>query len=258
MDYQDSRPTLRRRAGNRLWKFSALLPHAKWHSDEYQRIYMYHVRKTAGTSIAFAFMRLAGANPYLIENRLSRFAFAQANGYRYVAHDTDLVHQGKYFFGFGHAPAYVVDPPEVGTFKFTILRDPVDRVVSLYRYLACPDADSSFSITARTEERRWATEGFDRFLDKIPPYHLTNQLHMFSRSSSVNEAVDYLNNLDIVLRTETLNCGLLRLQEALNLRFTLRRERPSLFPFTPTDAQRDRLNDLLRLELEMLCQIDIS
>ena len=99
----------------------------------------------------------------------------------------------------------LLSPPEVGTFRFTVLRDPIDRVVSLYRYLACPDADSSFSLTARIEERRWAIEGFDRFLDQIPPYHLTNQLHMFSRSSSVNEAVDYLNKLDMVLRTERLN-----------------------------------------------------
>ena len=215
MDHQGSRTTLRRRVGNRLWALSALLPHTEWRSGEYQRIYLYHVRKTAGTSIAFAFMRLADADPYLIEKSLSRFAFAQSNGYRYVGHDAELINQGNYFFAFSHAPAYAVDPPGVGTFKFTVLRDPIDRVVSLYRYLACPDADSSFSLTARIEERRWAIEGFDRFLDQIPPRHLTNQLHMFSRSLSVNEAVDYLNKLDMVLRTERLNHDLARLQEAL-------------------------------------------
>jgi hypothetical protein len=258
MDHQGSRTTLRRRAGNCLWALSALLPHTEWRSDEYRRIYLYHVRKTAGTSIAFAFMRLADADPYLIDNRLSRFAFAQINGYRYVAHNAELIHQGNYFFAFSHFPAYVVDPPEVDTFKFTILRDPIDRVVSLYRYLACPDADSPFSLGAPIEERRWAIEGFDRFLDQIPPHHLTNQLHMFSRSLSVNEAVDYLNKLDMVLHTERLNRDLTRLQEALNLHFMLRRERPSLLPFTPTNAQRDRLNDLLTPEFEMLRQIDVG
>ena len=256
LNHQSSRTTLRRHVGNRLWALSAMLPHAEWHSDEYRRVYLYHIRKTAGTSIAFAFMRLAGVDPYLIENRLSRFAFAQTNGYRYVAHNEELIRQGKYFFAFSHFPAYVVNPPKVGTFKFTVLRDPVDRVVSLYRYLACPDADASFSLTAPIEERRWAVDGFDRFLDQIPPYHLTNQLHMFSRSLSVNEAVDCLNKLDMVLHAERINCDLTRLQEALNLQFSLKRERRSLFHFTPTDAQCDRLNELLRLEFEMLRQID--
>ena len=256
MDYELPRATLRRHAGNRLWALSAMLPHAEWRNNEYRRVYLYHVRKTAGTSVAFAFIRLSGADPYVIENRLSRFTFAQTNGYRYVADNAELIRQGKYFFAFGHVPAYVVSPPEIGTFRFTVLRDPIDRIVSLYRYLACPDADSSYSLTARNEERRWATEGFDRFLDQIPPYHLTNQLRMFSRSSSVNEAVDYINKLDMVLHTERLNHDLSRLQEALNLQFSLGRERPSLLPFTPTNAQRDRLNDLLRLEFEILRQID--
>jgi Sulfotransferase family len=256
MDYQPSRRTLRRRVGNQLWDLSALLPHTEWRRDEYRRVYLYHVRKTAGTSVAFAFMRLAGADPYLIEKRLSRFAFAQANGCRYVAHNEELIHEGNYFFAFSHVPAYVVEPPNVGTFRFTVLRDPIDRVVSLYRYLACPDADSSFSLTARMQERRWAMEGFDRFLDQLPPYHLTNQLHMFSRSASVNEAVDYLSKLDTVLHTERLDRDLSRLQKDLNLQFSLGRERPSLLPFVPTPAQRDRLNDLLRPEFEMLRQID--
>lgn len=254
----DPRTPLRARAANRLWALSALLPHSRWQHNEYQRIYMYHVRKTAGTSIAFAFMRLAGADPHAIEHRLSHFAFAQSHGYRYVANDPTLICDGSYFFAYGHAPVYAINPPEVGTFKFTVLRDPVDRIVSLYRYLARPEADKSFSLKAPIEQRRWAMGGFDRFLDRIPPYHLTNQLYMFSKSASVNEAVDCLNRLNIILRTERLNGDLNRLQEALNLRFLLGRERPSIRSFTPTDAQRDRLYGLLNLEFEMLRQIEFS
>lgn len=252
----DPRPPLRERAADRLWALSALLPHSRWQHDEYRRIYMYHVRKTAGTSVAFAFMRLAGADPHAIEHRLSRFAFAQSHGYRYVANNPILICKGGYFFAYGHAPAYAINPPDAGTFKFTVLRDPVDRIVSLYRYLASPEADTSFSLKAPTEQRRWATGGFDRFLDRIPPYHLINQLYMFSKSASVNEAVDCLNRLNIVLRTERLNSDVHRLQEALNLQFSLGRERPSIHSFTPTNAQRNRLHDLVNLEFEMLRQIE--
>lgn len=256
MDHQGSNITLRNHVGSRLWALSALLPHTEWHHAEFRRIYMYHVRKTAGTSILFAFMRLAHTDPYLIERRLSRFTCAQCNGYRFVALNEYLIRHGSYFFAFSHAPAHTINPPEVGTFKFTVLRDPIDRVVSLYRYLACPDTDSSFSLKAPIEERRWAMEGFDRFLDQIPHQHLTNQLHMFSKSSSVDEAVTCLNTLNMVLRTERLDHDLDRLQEALNLQLSLGKERSSLLPFTPTEAQRSRLYDIVQPEFEMLRQID--
>lgn len=252
------RQVLGERAGNILWRLSALLTRTSWHHEEYRRIYMYHVRKTAGTSMAFAFMRLADTDPYLIERRLARFTFAYSNGFRYVANNPTLIRQGNYFFAHGHAPEYAVDPPETGTFKFTILRDPIDRVLSLYRYLAQPEADLSFAMTAPDEQRRWAMEGFDSFLDQIPSGYITNQLHMFSRSGSVDEAVECLGKLNMVLRTERIDLDLARLQEALGLQLSLSRQRASLFSFTPTDAQRDRLHDLLKLEFEMLRQIDES
>jgi Sulfotransferase family len=256
MDHQGSRERLRRRAANRLWTISALLPHNRWRHDEYCRVYLYHVRKTAGTSIAFAFMRLAGSDPHRIEHKLSRFAFAQSNGYRYVANNAALISGGSYFFAYSHEPAYQVNPPTVGTFKLTILRDPIDRVVSLYRYLARPEADLTFSLVAPLEERRWAMEGFDRFLDQIPRRHLANQLYMFSESLSVDEAVDHLNRLDMVLRTEQLDRGLRYLESILNLQLSVGRERSSRLSFTPTDTQRNRLYDLLKPEFEMLRQID--
>jgi hypothetical protein len=252
-----SNSRLKARTADRLWVLSTLLPHVRWHQGEYNRIYMYHVRKTAGTSVAFALMRLAGTDPNVIERRLAHFSFAQSHGYRFVAHNAALVSQGSYFFAFSHAPAYAVSPPQSDTFKFTVLRDPIDRVVSLYRYLASPESDSNFSIRAPIEHRRWATEGFDRFLDQIPPWHLSNQLKMFSESASVDEAVDRLSRLSMILRVEQLDRDLRRLQEALNLRLSLTRERSSVLSFTPTDAQRDRLRDILKLEFEMLRQVNL-
>jgi hypothetical protein len=255
VDHQGYSITLRNRAGCWLWALSSLLPHVNWQHGEYQRIYLYHVRKTAGTSLAFALMRLSSTDPHLIDQRLSRFYFAQSHGYRFVANNEALIRQGSYFFAYSHLPAHTIKPPAVGTFKFTVLRDPVERVVSLYRYLASPNADSSYSHKAMSEERRWATDGFDRFLDQLPGEHLTNQLHMFSESSSVDEAVDCLNRLDLVLRTEYLDRDLDRLQVALDLRFELTRERSSLLEFTPTEAQRARLHDMLTPEFEILRQI---
>jgi len=228
-----------------------------WSHGEYRRIYMYHIRKTAGTSVAFAFMRLSELDPHLIEERLARFSFAQGNGYRFVV-GPRLIRQGNYFFAGNHSPCYLIGLPQTGTFRFTIVRDPVDRVISLFRYLAGPSADSALASKAPMEEIRWASDGFDRFLDRVPSFHLSNQLYMFSESGSVDEAVDRLGGLDMVLRTERLDCDLPRLESALNLSLSLSRERVSLFPFAPTSAQRDRLQELLAPEIEVLRQLRLT
>lgn len=248
------RPVLRF-SGNTVWTYSALAPHRKWHFEGYDRIYLYHVRKTGGTSISFAFMRLSGVDPHVIERRLSRYTFTQANGYRYVGDgNLTLMRRGDYFFSFSHEPEYSVELPE-NTFRFTILRDPINRVVSLYRYLASSSADSLFHLKAPVAERRWAMKGFDEFLDQVPLPHIANQLYMFSQSGSVDEAVDRLGKLDMVLRTENLDHDLCRLERALDLQLPLTKERTSLLPFAPTTEQRDRLRDLLADEYGMLRQI---
>jgi hypothetical protein len=245
---------IKRAAGKRFWALSGLLTHGAWMHDEYKRIYLYHVRKTAGTAISFAFMRLSG-DPHIIERRLSQFTFAQNHGYRYVV-SASLIRQGRYFFGYSHHPAYVVDPPASGTFKFTVLRNPVERVVSEYRYLANETADYGLKRGARAEERYWGREGFEKFLDTVPRHFITNQLYMFSKSGSVDEAVARLSGLDLVLQTEQLDRDLGRLEDALQLRLSLSRERVSVVDFEPTEAQRSRLEDLLQPEFEILRQIN--
>ena len=247
---------VRRAVGSSLWRLSGLLTSDIWMHDQYERIYLYHVRKTAGTAIAFAFMRLSG-DPRIIESRLARFTFAQGHGYRYVV-SASLIRQGKYFFGYSHHPAYNIDPPKVGTFKFTVLRNPIDRVLSEYRYLANSAADIGLSDGAAADERLWASKGFDEFLDNVPPHFITNQLYMFSKSGSVDEAVECLGQLDMVLQTEHLERDLGHLEGALNLRLQLSRERVSVFDFKPTEAQLYRLAELLRPEFEMLRQINSS
>ena len=245
---------LKRSFGKSLWGISERLTHAPWVHDEYRRIYFDHVRKTAGTAISFAFFRLSG-DPYIVERQLARFTFAQNNGYRYVWGSAALICQGKYFFAASHHPAYTVHPPGDGTFRFTILRDPIERLVSEYRYLASGAADYGLRRGAGPALRRCASEGFDNFLDVVPRRLLTNQLHMFSESGSVSEAVDRLGKLDVVMRIEEFGGDLPRLEAALQLRLSLARERSSFFHFKPTESHRSRLEDILQPEYEMLRQI---
>lgn len=248
---------LKRSFGKSLWGISERLTHAPWVHDEYRRIYFDHIRKTAGTAISFAFFRLSG-DPDVVERRLARFTFAQNSGYRYVWGSAALIRQGKYFFASSHHPAYTVDPPGDGTFRFTVLRNPIERLVSEYRYLASGAADYGLRRGAGSPLRRCASEGFDNFLDVVPRHFVTNQLHMFSESGSVSEAVDRLGKLDMVMRIEELGGDLQRLEAALQLRLSLASERASVFYFKPTELQRSRLEDILQPEFEILRQIRSS
>src|SRR5664280_1262648 len=165
----------------------ALITHSsnEFIAGDYDRIYFHHVRKTAGTSIVHAFYSLSGSDPRSIEQSLRWFAFTRRGGMGFVQNDAKLIRQGRYFFATSHLPNYIAHPPADGMFSFTALRDPVNRVVSLYRYLRSSHSDNGFVFGALDEERMWAKGSFGKFLDVLPRETLLNQLYMFSPSGSI-------------------------------------------------------------------------
>ncbi len=191
------------------------------------RVYLFHIRKTAGSSLCSAFDGVEG-------------------------------------FESAHSPAWLVEVPEEA-FTVTILRDPVSRVVSYYRYLLWaidhpdahglePDIDAivaegalidgglRFSIDQirklKTESsvrelgvgqfaRRLLARrsGFDGFLARVPPRKLLTQLHMFSRRFDPGEAAENILECDEVLFTESFSEGLNRLGGRLGVDLEERHER---------------------------------
>jgi hypothetical protein len=99
------------------------------------RIYHYHVRKTAGTSLDSSFWGLGGAVVEAASRREVTEAIEPNEPHRrFVRHDPALIAQGDYFYASSHLPMHqVIVPPD--TFTVTILRDPAARVISYYRYL---------------------------------------------------------------------------------------------------------------------------
>ena len=100
-------------------------------------------------SILYAFYGLAG-DPYNIEEQLKYFRFAVRSGYRFVGMNPRLIRDGRYFFASSHLPKHQIVLPPSGTFHFTALRDPVARVISLYRYLSNAGADSAYAVRRST------------------------------------------------------------------------------------------------------------
>jgi hypothetical protein len=191
----------------------------------WQRVFHHHVRKTAGTSLNAAFWSIAG----LDLARLGRRQQARGRGLTIVRHDLRRIAEGDWFYANAHTPAHQVTLPPA-TFTVTILRDPVARVRSLYRYLRWARDDPRAHeldpyYTSLQEEAAWLGAGFTDFLERTPPEHLERQLWMFSPTGDRAEAVERIAAVDAVCFTESFADDLATLGRRLGLRLALRRER---------------------------------
>jgi len=220
--------------------------------DGSRRVYCHHIRKTAGTSLYLSFLALGGEDPMDVWRRItaSRLSRTVSGQYGFVANNRRLLAEGAYLFGRSHRPA-ADQPLPPKTFTVTILRDPIDRVRSYFDYLVDGDPpDSPGRVSDR--ERSLARDGFDAFVERVPPGDLLNQLAMFSTRFDVSEAVDRIAACSSVWFTEDFAGGLAGLAHRLELPLTPHRARATGTRTILSEAQRERLRTHLEPEYELL------
>lgn len=230
----------------------------------YRRVYHFHVRKTAGTSLNAAFWALGGLDLRAMADRQE----AEGNGLRFVRGNPRLIEAGDYFYANSHQPAHALTlPPD--TYTITILRDPAARVLSYYRYLLWarrnPDAreeepfidevvaESSFLDRRFSLRRREAS--FRDFLDRAPAEHLLAQLHMFSASFDPAEAAAKALACSATCFTETYGDDLRRIAAELRLELPEMRERGFGEKVELDEAERELLRERLAPEYAMIERI---
>ena len=226
--------------------------------EDTKRIYCHHIRKTAGTSLHFSFLGLGGEDPDEVQRRLGASALHRtiSGSYAFVAHQQRLLEQGHYFYGWSHLPAHRISlPPR--TFTVTILRDPVQRIVSLYSYLREGD-DAGMAFPVPSAERALARSGFSEFLEKLPKKELLRQVFMFSRTFSVAEATDRIARCSCVLSTEHYESDLAALADRLVLPLVLRRARATHVRASLSKEEVEHLRQMLEPEYELLRQLEVS
>lgn len=218
----------------------------------YERIYLYHVKKTGGTSISNAFLALGGEDSLTVKRRLAGHLHATRSGdFAFAAHDRRAIQRGGYFYAWAHQPAWHLElPPR--TFTVTVLRDPVSRVLSLYRYLLDPESDAGDPFPARPERRRIAADGFDAFVERLTEKDLLNQLHMFSRDRDPEEAAARIRECSLVFFNDEMAEGLATLSDLIGRSLPERHERRSSARFEPSDAQIARLRATLEPEYALM------
>lgn len=232
---------------------AALKTATSWrHPSGYERIYLYHIRKTAGSSLRWTFMDLGGHDLRggEKERHLNTHGWVVHGGHAYVTHNRYLLERAAYFFGDSHFPFHDVRIPEK-TFTITILRDPVARVISHYRMLLHWQ-NANIDHPARRAEANFLGDSFSDFLERLPRTHLMRQLYMFSPRFDVDEAIGNLAKVNFIMLTEQYNEHLGELAKVLNLDLKPLAEKAGYGAVPLSDEDRARLREVLAPEYALM------
>jgi hypothetical protein len=229
------------------------------HGRKSRGTYLIHIRKTAGTSLDNAFLSLGGESPVDVAARSYHALKQQSGPYAFITNPENsrpfVFRMARYTYGSSHLPAWRLHLPR-GTVTVTILRDPISRVISLYRYFADDRADHGQAYPSpgmvRADERDWAAEGFSTFLDRADRASLLNQLYMFSPRLDPVEAASRIRRCSLYFFTEHFNEGVAALASHLGLPLQPRVDRVSVAASRPSDAEVGRLREILEPEYRLL------
>lgn len=218
-------------------------------------IYHVHIRKTAGTTINFAFLHNAGEDVQIFYDSLAKKRNHRQlkNDKVFVGWNISLINEGNYSYAFSHTALHELNLPD-NAFVFTCLRDPCKRLISHYNNLRYYQLNN-INHPCMRKEGKWLGNSFEDFLNKVPKQHLMNQIFMFSKSFNLNEAHEELEQLDHIVFTEDLNQGLKELESKINWNLPISNQKSFGYKEDISDNLMLRLRESLDLEYELLNKI---
>ena len=216
-------------------------------------IYHVHIRKTAGTTVNFAFLSNANAaNTEVFYESIAQDANHRRikNNKVFVGWNSKLINEGYFSYAFSHIPLHQLNLP-ANTFTFTCLRDPVKRVVSHYNMLKHYQVNNIDHACMKTEGN-WLGNSFEDFILNLPQKHLLNQLYMFSEQFDVLEAKERLLSLNKIIYTENIAEGLNELEAMTGWQLPVSNQKKYEHKEDIKAEQLSKLKDMLALEYELM------
>jgi hypothetical protein len=222
--------------------------------NDYKRVYHYHIRKTAGASLNFAFWSYSGLSPKKIRKQLSKSGgwYLTEDGKIFVGGKPLLLAQGKYFFGRSHIPSHILVIPE-DTFTVSIFRNPIARVLSHYKMMLTAQKNKENHIPPFGLDRLDRPITLNDFMDHVPPEHLKRQLYMYSKKMILQEAFDNIMDLcTYYFFTEEFSEGLATMSTILGLKLEEYHEHKSKTKPEISSSELDRLHEELEDEFRLI------
>lgn len=216
-------------------------------------IYHYHIRKTGGTSINFAFLSNAATsnvNDFYRQLTKKKNNRLIANEHVFVGWNKRLIEDGKYFYAFSHIPAHELQISK-NTFTFTCLRDPARRVISHYKMLRYYQ-ENNIAHPCMRVEGAWLGDSFDDFIKNMPKNHLMNQLYMFSKNYDIKEAEAKIRTCSYYFFTENMKQGIADLSTKLNVELPLSHQKKYDISIQISEPQMINLKEKLAPEYRLL------
>lgn len=222
-------------------------------ANHYKRIYFWHIRKTGGISLSSAMLGLAcedGARG--LQQLADQHGRLILGDKVFVAWNVYLIEQGHYYYGFSHMPQHRVTlPPD--TYTITCLRDPVKRVVSDYRMAR----ERAKTRTSARYYRRYGCRvgSLTEFFTQGPRKDLLQQIYMFSKSMSVDEAVERIAACNRFFFTDELSDAIMELGKELGEPLQPKHENKSKAPVEIDQSELDDLREHLEPEYQLFEQL---
>jgi len=234
-----------------LWKATKVVGKDAPRFGTYTRVYHVHLRKTAGTSLNSAFWALGGCDLMTMK----RAPLVVSKSWSFVRNNLQLIESGSYHYANSHIPYWKLRLP-VSTFTFTMFRDPLERLQSLYTYylwIAQTSREEGLQIEpyfdSIKEKLPEMGKGFGDFIAHLPEKHLMNQLYMFSETLDVDDALVQVEKLDKVYFQSNFEAAILDLSNELGCSLEVRRERKFPKPqILITDEEKVMAKRLLEKE----------
>jgi hypothetical protein len=226
-------------------------------AEPWDRVYCFHVPKTAGTSLHRSFMGLGGEDGRVVHERVlaSASTRSMSGPWAYQAHSRTLLRRGAFHYGWSHRSWDELDVP-AGSFRIVTLRDPVERVLSLYRMLM-DNEESNDDPLLRSAQGRWVGRGFDAYLDAMPTADRMRQLSMFSTTLEPAQAAERIASCEALVRTESFAEDRGALGATLGVDLGEHHARRSDRNLDLEPSSLDRLRESLEPEYRMLAELGL-